>query len=258
MVKQILPAIVALFLLSSCTALKSLQFTSNKQTQPSSSFMQAGNNQQQSARFINEISVTADAAPERTVVRTEPAKSHISGPRVDEMVTVKNEPAKQSEIVVAKNNTFDIESASPVQLKYAVLMKTEVESLPAKTLLEAVDEYYGVRYRTGGNTKSGIDCSGFTVAVYAAAYGYTLPRVSKEQYRLSRKISTTELQEGDLLFFNTRGSGVSHVGIYLGNNKFIHATVHGGVMVNDLFEPYYLTKFLGAGRYDDKQIVSAN
>ena len=135
-------------------------------------------------------------------------------------------------------------------------MNTEVESLPNKILLENVDEWYGVRYRTGGNTKTGVDCSGFTVAVYAAVYGIALPRVSREQYRISRKISTTELQEGDLVFFNTRGSGVSHVGVYLGNNKFIHASVSRGVMVNDIFETYYLQRYIGAGRIDDKQIVS--
>lgn len=85
-----------------------------------------------------------------------------------------------------------------------------------------------------------------------------LPRVSREQYRISRKISTTELQEGDLVFFNTTGRGVSHVGVYLGNNKFIHASVSKGVMVNDLFENYYLKRFVGAGRIDDKQVVSSN
>jgi lipoprotein Spr len=152
----------------------------------------------------------------------------------------------------------NIENASPVQLKYTVLLNTELESLPNKTLLENVDKWYGVRYRTGGNGSTGIDCSGFTVAVYAGTYGIALPRVSKEQYRISRKISTTELQEGDLLFFNTRGSGVSHVGVYLGNNKFIHATVSKGVMVNGLFENYYIKRFIGAGRIDDKQVVSAN
>jgi cell wall-associated NlpC family hydrolase len=142
-------------------------------------------------------------------------------------------------------------------LKYAVLMNTEVESLPNKTLLNAVDEWYGVRYRKGGNTKNGIDCSGFTEAVFLAAYGLQLPAVAREQYRISRKISTTELKEGDLVFFNTTG-GVSHVGVYLGNNKFIHATVTRGVMVNDLYETYYAKRYIGAGRIDDKQIVSAD
>lgn len=257
MVKQLIPAIAAIFLLGSCSALKSFQLSgnkSNKQTLAAETVAAP-----QPAKFISEISVTADAAPERTVVRTEPRtiSKYISGPKTDESVIVREEPSVTNSIPAPVEKT-DIESASAVQLKYAVLLKTEVEYLPNKTLLEAADEYYGTRYRTGGNGKEGIDCSGFTVAVYAAAYGYALPRVSKEQYRLSRKVSTTELQEGDLLFFHTRGSGVSHVGIYLGNNKFIHATVHGGVMVNDLFEPYYITKFLGAGRYDDKQIVSAN
>jgi lipoprotein Spr len=251
MVKQITPAIAAVLFLSSCTAFKALQFTNNKQAVVTPAA-------EQPAKFINTISVTADAAPEKTVVRTEPVKIHTAGPKADEIVAPKEEPVTQSDIFTKRNANADVETASPVQLKYAVLMKTDVEALPNKTLLEAVDEWYGVRYRTGGNTKSGVDCSGFTCAVYAAAYGFSLPRVSKEQYRLSRKISTTELQEGDLLFFHTRGSGVSHVGVYLGNNKFIHATVHGGVMVNDLFEPYYLQKFLGAGRYDDKQIVSSN
>lgn len=150
----------------------------------------------------------------------------------------------------------DVEMASSIQFKYAVLMNTEVESLPSRTLLENVDDWYGVRYRTGGNTKSGIDCSGFTVAVYASVYGIMLPRVSREQYRTSRKISTTELEEGDLVFFNTNGSGVSHVGIYLGNNKFIHASVSKGVMVSGLFEPYYLKRYVGAGRIDNKQVVT--
>jgi lipoprotein Spr len=165
-------------------------------------------------------------------------------------------PVHYTEYYPSKKN--DNEAVSSVQLKYAGLLNTDVESLPSKALLENVDEWYGVHYRSGGNTKSGVDCSGFTVAVYAAVYGITLPRVSRDQYRTSRKISTTELQEGDLVFFNTRGYGVSHVGIYLGNNRFIHASVSRGVMVSSLFEPYYLQRFVGAGRIDDKQIVASN
>lgn len=152
-----------------------------------------------------------------------------------------------------------IETASEVQLKYSILLNTEVENLPQRSLLEAVDSWYGVRYRTGGNTHSGVDCSGFTCAVYQAAYGFALPRVSREQYRMSRKISTTELKEGDLLFFDTRGGGsITHVGVYLGNNRFIHATVSKGVMVSDLFETYYLTRFVGAGRIDEKDITAVS
>ena len=73
---------------------------------------------------------------------------------------------------------------------------------------------------------------------------------------MSRKLSTTELQEGDLVFFDTRGGGyVSHVGVYLGNNKFIHASVSKGVMVNDLFESYYMKRYVGGGRIENKSVA---
>ncbi len=251
MVKQILPAIAVVVFLSSCTTFKPLNFTSNRQI----STMAAPTSQ---TRFIDDISVTPPAIFDKADVKPEPqtAISTTRGVNIVESQDDKQPQNLLSEFLASR--TAEVETASSVQLKYAVLMNTEVETLPSKELLESVDEWYGVRYRTGGNTKSGVDCSGFTVAVYSAVYGIMLPRVSREQYRTSRKISTTELQEGDLVFFNTNGSGVSHVGVYLGNNKFIHASVSRGVMVNGLFEPYYLKRFVGAGRIDDKQIVTRN
>jgi len=250
MVKQIIPAIVFVIFLSSCSAFKSLNFISNKQVAsvavPSPQ-----------AKFIDDITVTPQASIDKTEINSGPKETFsTSGLNVVQTQVITVEAKQLTEIAASRTNV--VESASSVQLKYAVLLNTEVESLPNKVLLESVDTWYGVRYRRGGNGISGIDCSGFTVAVYAAAYGINLPRVSKEQYRICHKISTTELKEGDLLFFNTRGSGVSHVGVYLGNNKFIHATVSKGVMVNGLFEPYYLKRFIGAGRIDEKQVVASN
>ena len=116
-------------------------------------------------------------------------------------------------------------------------------------MLESVDEWYGTRYRLGGTTKSGIDCSAFVQACFLAAFGITLPRTAREQYKATKRISRTELKEGDLVFFNTRG-GVSHVGIYLQNNKFIHASTSQGVVVSDMFDAYYLKRYVGAGRMD--------
>lgn len=251
MVKQILPAIAFLFVLSSCSTFKPLNFTSNRQvTSVSAPISQT--------KFIDDITVTPQATADKTEVKPEPQVSlnTTRGVNIIETPAEKEETNEIAQILASRK--AEVETASSVQLKYAVLLNTEVESLPAKTLLESVDEWYGVRYRTGGNTKSGVDCSGFTVAVYASVYGIMLPRVSREQYRTSRKISTTELQEGDLVFFNTNGNGVSHVGVYLGNNKFIHASVSRGVMVNDLFEPYYLKRYYGAGRIDDKQVIASN
>ena len=250
MVKQILPAIAFIIFLSSCSTFKPLNFTSSKQ-------MVASPAPASSAKFIENISITPQVSSDKTEVKHGPQLTVATrGLNIQEIPAVKEESKEIANILASRK--AEVENSSPVQLKYAVLMNTEVESLPNKILLENVDEWYGVRYRTGGNTKTGVDCSGFTVAVYAAVYGIALPRVSRDQYRISRKISTTELQQGDLVFFNTRGSGVSHVGVYLGNNKFIHASVSRGVMVSGLFEPYYLQRFIGGGRIDDKQIVSAN
>ncbi len=250
MVKQILPALIAIVFLSSCSALKQINLSNDRQS-ASVATPASG------TKFIDDITVTAQATVDKTDVNSGPKETYTTGGLNIAETQVVTEESKRL-IDRDANHLNTIENASPVQLKYAVLLNTEVEYLPNKVLLESVDTWYGVRYRTGGNGKNGIDCSGFTVAVYAAAYGINLPRVSREQYRISRKISTTELKEGDLLFFNTRGSGVSHVGVYLGNNKFIHATVSKGVMVNGLFEPYYLQRFIGAGRIDDKQVVASN
>jgi cell wall-associated NlpC family hydrolase len=252
MVKQILPAIGLILCLSSCTAFKSLNLPGSKAAAASSLSSAAPTEN----KFLDDITVTAKVDNSSAKPDVSQALVH-KGPAVGEPVIHTREEEKTDNRTVADHGT-GLENASSVQLKYAVLLNTEVESLPSKVLLESVDEWYGVRYRTGGNTKSGVDCSGFTVAVYAAVYGITLPRVSRDQYRTSRKVSTTELQEGDLVFFNTRGSGVSHVGIYLGNNRFIHASVSRGVMVSSLFEPYYLQRFVGGGRIDEKQVMARN
>lgn len=250
MVKNTITAIAFLVFLSSCSTFKPLNFTSNKQVATS---LAPGT---QPTKFIEEIAVTPKASIDKTAIKPDVKQTTTTRSlHIVETPALKQESNELSRILASRH--AEVEDASSVQLKYAVLLNTEVESLPSKTLLESVDEWYGVRYRTGGNTKSGVDCSGFTVAVYAAAYGLVIPRVSREQYRTSRKISTTELQEGDLVFFNTNGRGVSHVGVYLGNNKFIHASVSRGIMVNDLYEPYYLKRYIGGGRIDDKVMVSA-
>jgi len=247
MVKQLLPAIAVIIFLSSCSTFKPLNFTSSKQVISASATPVP-------AKFIEEIIITPQTSIDKTEVKSGPQATVITrGLAIEENL---KEQEKQIADIFANRSASDVENASSVQLKYAVLLNTGIEHLPARSLLESVDEWYGVRYRTGGNTKSGVDCSGFSVAVYAAVYGITLPRVSREQYRTSRKISTTELQEGDLVFFDTRGSGsVTHVGVYLGNNKFIHASVSRGVMVSGLFEPYYLKRFVGAGRIDNKPMA---
>lgn len=247
---KLFPVIGLVLLLSSCTVFKSLNLPGRDPVATAAVPVRTTD-----SKFIETISITPQTIVDKTDVKPEPQVAINSRSLNSEPVS-KEEIKQFNEVLTSRNAESDY--VSNVQLKYASLLNTEVPYLPNKVLLENVDEWYGVHYRTGGNTKKGVDCSGFTVAVYMSVYGITLPRVSREQYRTSRKISTTELQEGDLVFFNTRGHGVSHVGIYLGNNRFIHASVSRGVMVNSLFEPYYLQRFVGAGRIDDKQMASTN
>lgn len=140
------------------------------------------------------------------------------------------------------------EAASPVQQKYAVLLNTGVEQLPSADLLEKIDPWMGVPYRSGGNSRSGIDCSAFTMLVFEQCCGIRLPRTSKQQYTFCEPTDATVLSSGDLLFYSTRGKGVSHVGIYLGNGKFAHASVSNGVTVSDISDPYYQKRFIEARR----------
>ncbi|WP_027091879.1 C40 family peptidase [Cohnella thermotolerans] len=132
----------------------------------------------------------------------------------------------------------------------ALLLVFQVGSAFADSKLDTtVGELIGIDYDYGGTTTDGFDCSGFTSYVFKKL-GVTLPHSSKEQFNLGDKVAKEDLRPGDLVFFNTSGSGVSHVGIYVGNNKFAHAASKG-VTISDLDEKYYAKRYLGARRVMD-------
>ncbi|GGA97157.1 C40 family peptidase [Puia dinghuensis] len=147
----------------------------------------------------------------------------------------------------------NIEAYSALKFKYAILENCSVEELDNPKLLNFMDSWYGAPYRYGGISRDGVDCSGFAFLLMTTVYGITsLPRTSKEQYEASQHISRDQLQEGDLVFFHTLGKriAVTHVGVYLRNNKFVHASV-SGVMISDMNDGYYDRHFVGAGRVID-------
>lgn len=132
------------------------------------------------------------------------------------------------------------------QMKTSVGEKTNLMLGQAMTLL-------GVPYKKGGNTaETGFDCSGFVRHMYETSIGRLLPRRAEEQAAATDKIDRSELNPGDLVFFNTMRRTFSHVGIYIGDGKFIHAPSKGKtVRVDDLRASYWTKRFTGARRVQD-------
>jgi cell wall-associated NlpC family hydrolase len=126
---------------------------------------------------------------------------------------------------------------------------THVAHKASELVLNAMG-FLGVPYRRGGNSaETGFDCSGFVRAMYQQTVGLMLPRRANEQAAATEKIDRRELQPGDLVFFNTLRRAFSHVGIYVGDNKFIHSPKPGAqVRVEDMGVPYWSSRFDGARR----------
>jgi len=108
--------------------------------------------------------------------------------------------------------------------------------------------FLGIRYRWGGTTSRGFDCSGFVQAMFRRV-GVNLPHSAREQFKIGKPVKRSELKPGDRVYFHTYSSGASHAGIYIKDNKFIHASSQGkGVTISSLDDPYYKKRFLGGRR----------
>ena len=124
--------------------------------------------------------------------------------------------------------------------------KSDMGGIAART----AERFVGIPYRWGGDTVvDGMDCSGFVRAVYNLC-GINIPRTSREQYRVGDVVAKEELKDGDLLFFGSSADDITHVGIFVGAGRFVHAPKRGDdIRVSTLDEAYYLKKFVGAKRY---------
>lgn len=243
MVKTLISALFMIAVLSGCSSLKPVGSANNNNqvvSTRSSATTAKNTTTNKEVRFLEDISVSANPA----VDKMEPSKVTVT-PKKDHVIEKKAVNSRTN----YPERSPSVEKATALQLKYSILLNVEVELLTDNVLLGYVDEWYGTPYRMGGVSRKGVDCSAFVQAVYLSAFAVSLPRTARDQYNTARIISTTELQEGDLVFFNTRG-GVSHVGIYLQNNKFIHASTSYGVTVSDMFDSYYIKRFIGAGRIE--------
>lgn len=122
----------------------------------------------------------------------------------------------------------------------------------SQNLYTMIDNWYGTPYRLGGTTKKAIDCSAFMQVLYGSIYKYKLPRTAMEQYAYSKQINDkSDLREGDLVFFRIKTNRISHVGIYLADGKFAHASSSKGVVISSLSENYWTRYYAGGGRIEE-------
>ena len=122
------------------------------------------------------------------------------------------------------------------------------EQSKAEKVLSIAYSLEGTPYVRGGSTPKGFDCSGFTCYVFRLGAGVSLPRTSSAQATVGKAVSKDNLEPGDIVYFNTNGRSVSHVGVYVGNNSFIHASYTKGITVTSLSNSYYIPRYLGARR----------
>jgi cell wall-associated NlpC family hydrolase len=156
--------------------------------------------------------------------------------------------------------TADAEKAQVYTAQFAHSKNTtaKVTKLPVSaprdvTLLDRVvwnaEKQKGKMYRYGGESpKTGFDCSGLTQFAFGEGAGVALPRTAADQYASSVKVSKAEASKGDLVFFRTSGKRISHVGIYLGDDKFVHAPRTGRAITTDKLTGYWAQKLAGFGR----------
>ena len=148
------------------------------------------------------------------------------------------------------------DKVAPSAMSFGGAAATKVRSAAASALESAQGlastalDLIGIRYKWGGNTpETGLDCSGLVRYVFQQVTGVTLPRTAKDISRLGTDVALADLQPGDLVFFNTRRFAFSHVGIYLGNNQFVHAPRRGReVEVATLDSGFWQRRFDGARR----------
>ncbi len=220
----------------------------------------------------------------KPAVKTTPLKVEITGDRVNIRKAASTSAAKVvmvtkgrvADVLLQKNGWYKIKfsggtigwvSGDFVKPTSAdakdPVAKPVVKTIPtgaAADLIDTAKEQIGVRYSWGGTSRGGFDCSGFVQFVFSK-HGISLPRTSISQSGMGTKVSKANLQTGDLVFFATRGgSRVSHVGIFIGNGNFIHASSGGGrVRIDALSKDYYAKRFVGARRVGkfNKSIVDS-
>lgn len=193
--------------------------------------------------------VNSETVPAKKQTVTAPSKS--SKTTTLKTTTSKASLSSRGATSTTKSRTTTTKSATTAKttsVKPTTTNTTSTEtSSKAKAVINTAKNYMGVPYVWGGTTPSGFDCSGFTQYVLGKN-GISVPRTSAEQYTAGVSVSRSNLKVGDLVFFTTYKPGPSHLGFYLGDGNFIHASSSKGVTISSLDSSYYSSRYIGARR----------
>ncbi len=196
------------------------------------------------------VSANKNLPKKEKTVKTATSKNYIDSMRIVTLSkTVSTKTDKRNYYIEKKEN--QVQNADQLKLiwKYAEKMKVPTASISNLNLYSFIDSWYGTRYVYGGTSRRGIDCSAFVRQLYKDVFGTDILRTSIMQYSTVKKIHKIEsLKEGDLIFFNTLGRGVSHVGVYLKNGYFVHSSSSRGVNISSLKSGYWKSKYISGGR----------
>jgi cell wall-associated NlpC family hydrolase len=157
---------------------------------------------------------------------------------------------KSKKILTDASKSRSLTSGSLTE-RYASLLNVKEKELDNQKLYRFIDSWIGVPHRSGGMDKKGVDCSAFTTILEKEIYDRSVPRTAKSMAEAVKRKYEDDLKEGDLVFFDFQGLKFSHVGVYLRNNKFVHASTSKGVIISDLKDPWYYKYFSRAGSIKD-------
>ncbi|WP_423146454.1 C40 family peptidase [Rubrolithibacter danxiaensis] len=131
---------------------------------------------------------------------------------------------------------------------FSQIMGVAMSATSNLKLYQFVYDWIGTPYRLGGDTKKGIDCSGFAYQLYDKVFNTVIGNNSRNIFSMVNPVDKDELKEGDLVFFKIKSRSISHMGVYIGDNKFAHASSSRGVMISNLDEPYWKRYYYKGGR----------
>lgn len=142
-----------------------------------------------------------------------------------------------------KKKVISNKKDNDVVLNNTEVLETQTSEINNKKLYSFIDEWSGTKYKYGGTSKDGVDCSGFCSILYHNVYNKEIQRSTSDLSKAIIKKEKNKLKEGDLVFFNISGKMNSHVGVYLKNNMFVHASTSKGVIISSLDNPYYIKTY---------------